>query len=200
MKPQQIAEAYDQITDVWRDENFSRDNGVSLHQKALSFLHHTGRSLNAGCGGNTRFNSLLRDRQLEIEGVDISSGMIELARASDPDATYHLADLCDWESPHTFEFITAWDSLWHVPLADQSSVMLKLMDYLSPGGVFIYTAGGIPEAGEHCDDAMGPEVYYSTLGIPGLLAITEAGGCILRHFELDQWPEAHLCMIVQKMS
>ena len=66
--------------------------------------------------------------------------------------------------------------------------MLKLMAALEEDGVFIFTAGGLDVAGFHVDASMGPEVYYSTLGINGLLQVIEEAGCVLRHLEFDQLP------------
>jgi len=79
-------------------------------------------------------------------------------------------------------------------------VMLRLMAALAPGGVFIFSAGGLDAAGEHVDDAMGPALRYATLGIPGLLKVIEEAGCDVRHLEFDQLPERHLAIIVQRRT
>jgi predicted TPR repeat methyltransferase len=134
---------------------------------------------------------------LRIEGIDISERMLALARAADPDVLLHHADLCAWRPERAYRFISAWDSLWHVRLDRQRPLMLKLMHALEPGGVFIFSAGGLDAASEHVDAAMGPEVYYGTLGIPGLLEVIEEAGCTLRHLEFDQLPERHLCIVAQ---
>ena len=47
---------------------------------------------------------------------------------------------------------------------------------------------------------MGPPVYYSTLGIPGLLQVTQDAGCICRHLEFDQHPQSHLFVVVQRRA
>jgi hypothetical protein len=78
--------------------------------------------------------------------------------------------------------------------------MLKLMHALEAGGVFIFTAGGLDAADSHVDSTMGPEVYYSTLGIPGLLEVIAEAGCICRHLEFDQLPHKHLYVIAQRLS
>ena len=76
--------------------------------------------------------------------------------------------------------------------------MLRLMGGLEPGGVFLFSAGGLDVPGEHVDSAMGPEVTYATLGIPGLLDVIREAGCALRHLEFDQHPQNHLVVIVQR--
>lgn len=201
MQHSNIALAYDELAERWLDERFSRTDGVHQHTRALGFLAEgfRGWALNVGCGCNTRHNSIIRERGLEIEGIDISERMVALAKAADPTITVHHADVCGWQPQRAYRFISAWDSIWHVPLEQQRSLMLKLMSALEARGVFIFSAGGLDEAQEHVDSAMGPTVYYSTLGIPGLLDVIKDAGCVCRHLELDQYPQKHLCIIVQRV-
>jgi predicted TPR repeat methyltransferase len=193
--------AYDEIAERWRDQDFDLHNGLVQHERALRFLGAEGEgwSLNVGCGCNTRFNSLMRAHHLHIEGIDVSGRMIELARAADPMLSLHHADVCTWPLPRTYRFITAWDSIWHVALKDQRPLMLKLMHALDAGGVFLFTAGGLDAEDEHVDAYMGPELNYSTLGIPGLLKVIAEAGCVCRHLEFDQYPQKHLVVIVQRI-
>lgn len=191
--------AYDLLAERWRDAVFNPENGRALHRRALSFLDTgAGWFLNVGCGCSMRLNSLMREHGLQIEAVDVSQRMIELAAQADPGVLLHHADIRSWPIARPYRFISAWDSIWHVPLIEQRAVMRKLMGALAPGGVFIFSAGGLDEAGEHVDDAMGPAVPYATLGIPGLLDVIREAGCIVRHLEFDQLPEKHLAVVVQR--
>lgn len=195
-----VAAAYDRLAERWLDANFPQAHGIAQHQRALGFLSgEGGYALNVGCGASTRFNALLRQQGLSLEGVDLSSRMVTLARAADPGMTVHRADICAWQAARAYRFITAWDSLWHVRLDLQRAVLLKLMAALLPGGMLVFTAGGLDEAGEHHDAHMGPTLYYATLGIPALLATVGDGGCVLRHLEFDQWPERHLVVVAQRV-
>ena len=202
MQTPSTAAAYDLLAERWLDGAFNPSNGMRQHERALAFLDRQaeGWALNVGCGCNTRFNPLLRAHGLQIEGVDISARMIDLARAADPQVVLHHADICDWPLARSYRFISAWDSIWHVRLEAQAALMRKLMRSLGPGGVFILSTGGLDQAGEHVDATMGPEVYYATLGIPGLLALIDEAGCVCRHLEFDQYPEKHLFMVVQQTS
>lgn len=192
--------AYDLLAERWRDGVFNQDNGIALHRRALSFLDAVddGWALNVGCGCSTRFNPLMRGHGLRIEGVDVSGRMIALAAQADPSVLLHHADIVEWPLTRSYRFITAWDSIWHVPLAGQRAVMLKLMAALALGGVFIVSAGGLDAPNEHVDAAMGPALPYATLGIPGMLDVIGAAGCVVRHLEFDQLPERHLAVVVQR--
>ena len=169
-----IASAYNQLAERWTDARFNPQDGLAQHRRALAFLGEPrpgGWALNVGCGCNTRFNTLLRAHGLALEGVDLSARMLALARAADPGVVLHQADVVAWQPARRYRFIAGWDSLWHVPLDQQRAVLLKLLLALEPGGVFLFTAGGLDGPGEHWDATMGPSVYYATLGIPGLLAV-----------------------------
>lgn len=196
-----VAAAYDDLVNRWRDDQFPEANGIAQVTRGLAFLREPGGTcLNVGCGCNTRFNALLREKGLSVEGVDISQGMVEAARTADPTTTIHHADICEWPIPRKCAFILAWDSIWHVSLKAQRPLLLKLMAALKPGGVFLFTAGGLDEPAEHHDAYMGPELYYASLGIPVLLTVLEEGQCVCRHLEFDQLPEKHLVVIAQRAT
>lgn len=195
-----IASAYDRLAERWLDDRFDRTNGLRQHEQALRFLEGGGAgwALNVGCGCNTRFHPLLRAHGLEIEGIDVSARMLALARAADPKVVLHRVDVCAWRPVRRYRFISAWDSIWHVALEEQRGVMRKLMGALEDGGVFIFSAGGLDAASAHVDAAMGPELYYATLGIQGLLDVIGEAGCVCRHLEFDQYPEKHVFLVVQR--
>lgn len=202
-----VAAAYDQLADAWRDDRFDQRNGCQHVARALACLQASrlragclqageeGRALNVGAGCNTRFNGMLRAAGLELEAVDNSARMIALARAADPSVLLHHADISMWQPPRRYRIIIGWDSLWHIDLEQQADVHRKLITALEPGGVFLFTAGGLDTPNEHTDNYMGPRMYYATLGIPALRSLLVSGGCTIRQFEFDQYPEPHLVVI-----
>jgi SAM-dependent methyltransferase len=72
----------------------------------------------------------------------VSTAMIALARERHPEARLFHADICRWEPPPSYDLIVPWDSVWHVPLAEQAAVPTKLCRVLRAGGVLVFTAGG----------------------------------------------------------
>ena len=198
MNPVDIGKAYNQITHLWERDDFSLANGIDAHKKALSFVKNKGRALDVGCGCTGRFIDLLKREGFTPEGLDISDEMIRLAKKKHPDTIFHLHDICEWVPAHTYDVITAWDSIWHIPLSQQRQVLTKLVSCLGSGGVLIFSCGGTDEEGDHRDDFMGPEVYYSSLGINGFLELFISLGCVCRHLEYDQYPELHTYLIIQK--
>ena len=200
--PEKTAKAHDQITHLWIDDKFNRSNGIEAHKKALQFRSSDSPAKNAldiGCGCTGRFFDLLIEEGIEPEGVDISAEKFRLVKEKYPQLTLYNEDICSWDIPKQYDFITAWDSIWHIPLFQQEVVLTKIVNALNSGGVFIFSFGATDEPGEHTDDSMGPEVYYSTLGTNGFTSLMMKLGCVIKHTELDQYPELHAYMIVQKL-
>lgn len=202
MKPHETAESYNQIASHWNGEKFSRKNGIAQHQRAFKFLKNKGTAIDIGCGSSGRIMDLFLEEGLEVEGLDISSEMLRFAKERHPQQTFYQADICEWEFPKKYDFISAWDSIWHVPLDQQEKVTKKLCGGLNGEGVLIFTSGGIDEAQEGSNPFLEQPLYHSALGIPKLLEIIAESGCVLRHLEYDQKPVEgdHIYLIVQKTS
>ena len=198
MNPHDIGKAYDQITHLWEAEDFNRNNGIDQHKRAIAFVKNRGKALDVGCGCTGRFIDLLLSEGFSPEGVDVSKEMITLAKNRHPEIEFHQHDICEWDIPEKYDFITAWDSIWHIPLIQQDKILTKLVSCLNTNGVLIFSFGGTDQEDEHTDDFMDPEVYYSSLGINGFLKLCISLGCICRHLEYDQYPELHAYLIVQK--
>ncbi len=198
MTPGDIAKSYDQLADHWNSDAFPRNNGIEQHERAIAFVTEKGHALDIGCGSSGRIIDLLTSHGFEVEGLDISYRMIELAKNRHPNVTFHHADICEWMFPRKYDLISAWDSIWHLPSADQEPVLKKILQSLTPGGVCIFTTGGLDAPSEKVDSTMGPPMYYSVLGIPNTLKLISETGCICRHLEYDQYPELHLYVIAQK--
>ena len=199
MLPSDIAKSYDELAERWQDNAFPRHNGIQQHERAIAFLKEKGYALDIGCGSSGRIIELLTSHGFAVEGLDISERMLALAQQRHPNITFHHADIRNWNFPRAYDLISAWDSIWHVPLAEQAPVMTKILHGLTPGGVCIFTMGGLDAPSEMVNSDMGPRMYYSTLGIPNTLDLLSASGCICRHLEYDQYPESHLYIIAQRV-
>ncbi|MCE0484293.1 MAG: class I SAM-dependent methyltransferase [Methylacidiphilales bacterium] len=198
MDPNAIGKSYDQIAVKWQNEPI-QSYGIAQLERAIRFVKSRGRALDIGCGSQGRMITLLQKESFQPEGLDISQQMIALAKQQHPGVMFHLADISEWNFPHSYDLIIAWDSIWHLPLNQQEPVFKKICANLAPDGVYLFTAVGFDEPGDHGDSGhMGVPLAYGTLGIPCLLDHVTKFDCACRHFEFDQFPEKHLCMIVQK--
>ena len=184
----------------WDGEKFNRKNGIAQHARALQFSQHKRTAIDIGCGSSGRIIELLLDAGFTTEGLDISTEMLRRAQARHPDQTFHQADICTWAFPQKYDFISAWDSIWHAPLESHESILTKPCGALEPDGILIFTTGGVDQPGSRTNPFLGQPLYHAVLGIPKILEVITKAGCICRHLEYDQHPEPHLYLIVQKTS
>ncbi|MCG7587735.1 class I SAM-dependent methyltransferase [Photobacterium sp. OFAV2-7] len=198
MKPTEIGKAYNQITHLWESNDFDINNGIEQHKRAITFTKGRGHALDIGCGCTGRFIELLLSEGFSPSGIDVSAEMLDIARKRQPNINFVQADICEYSLDEKYDFITAWDSIWHIPLAEQRNVLIKIVASLNVGGVFIFSFGGTAKEGSHTDSFMGPEVYYSSLGTNSFLQLFIELGCVIRHLEFDQHPQLHAYLIVEK--
>jgi trans-aconitate methyltransferase len=198
MTPDQVASSYDRLAPSWNNAEFDRANSIAQHQRALQFVTIAGTALDVGCGSSGRIIELLISRGFTTEGLDISGEMVRLARVRHPDVQFYLSDICTWILPKRYDFISAWDSIWHVPLTSQRAVIEKLCMGLSSGGVFVFSTGGVDEPDERTNSSMGEPMYHAAIGISQVLQTILAAGCHCRHLEYDQYPEPHVYIVAQK--
>lgn len=200
MNPKDQASNYDKIADHWNGERFNRKNGITQHKRALNFAAKNGRAIDIGCGSSGRIIDLLLDHGFEVEGLDFSTEMLKLARNRHPDVYFHHDDICVWKPKTKYSFISAWDSIWHVPLEFQAKVTSKLLDALEQNGVIIFTSGAVDEEGAGNNPFLGQELYHAAIGVPSILKLLEKHSCICRHLENDDWPNKHLYVVAQKRA
>lgn len=199
MNPEDVATSYDQLAAHWDSEAFPRTNGIAQHERAIAFTDQRGPALDIGCGSSGRLIDLLLQHGFSPEGLDLSGRMLELARRRHPDLTFHLANIVDWPFPREYVFISAWDSIWHVPLGEQERVLRKILAGLSAGGVAIFTLGGTDQPSEITNSYMGPPMYHATPGIPRTLQVIAEAGAVCRHLEHDQHPQPHVYIVCQRL-
>lgn len=91
------------------------------------------RALDLGCGAG-RLSVALAGRFGEVDAIDLSGAMIELARArrSRPNITYRQADLLDVDGAGRYDFILSVMTLHHVP--ELAAALRHVKTLLAPGG------------------------------------------------------------------
>ena len=196
MKSSDIGQQYDEIATWWNDRHMASEYGVSQVERALTFAAARGKALDIGCGAGGRFVRLLEERGFEITGVDASSEMINLAQMNHPESLFVKGDIRYWDTEAQYDFILAWDCLFHLPLNMQKPVLAKLCRMLSEQGVMIHTFGD--GVGEHTDNWRGQEFCYSSIGISQNIELLHENGLSMLHLELDQFPEKHVYAISRK--
>ncbi|AEM81102.1 class I SAM-dependent methyltransferase [Streptomyces violaceusniger] len=89
------ADAFDTISDRY-DEAFPYKEGqIAAGQWLAESLPPGSRLLDVGCGTGLPTARQLVDAGHEVVGIDISPGMLKLARDNVPEATFHHVDIVD---------------------------------------------------------------------------------------------------------
>lgn len=198
MKPEETGSHYDRIALWWQQQHKVSTYGVAALERATKFVENRSTALDIGCGSSGRFIEVLIKNGFTPTGVDISSEMIALARQRHPNVIFYAEDICTWQFPQTYDLISAWDSTFHLPLAEQKPVLKKICDGLSSKGVVLFTCGGGIGPQEISGGFEGEAFDYSTLGVNEFLRLISEFGCSCKHLEYDQYPENHVFIIAQK--
>jgi SAM-dependent methyltransferase len=199
MKPEETGSHYDRIALQWQKQHIHSTYGLTALDKAVQFTANKYAALDVGCGSSGRFIEAFIKNGFTAGGIDISTEMISLARERHPEVTFYAADICTWKLPRKYDLISAWDSTFHLPIAEQKPVLKKLCDGLNPHGILLFTCGGGIAPQEISGGFEGETFDYSTLGIDEFLKLIVEFGCSCRHLEYDQYPENHVYMIAQKV-
>lgn len=77
----------------------------------------------------------LVDRGCDVQGLDLSPGMIKIARQQHPDLTFTVGSLTDLPYPdHHFGGVLLWYSIIHTPPISQARIFTEIARVLRPGG------------------------------------------------------------------
>jgi ubiquinone/menaquinone biosynthesis C-methylase UbiE len=143
------------------------------------------RALDLGCGSG-RHAVLLAERFEQVDAIDISLPMIEIAQArrARPNITYLHADLRDVAGSERYDFVLSALTLHHVP--DLHAALTRIKMLVAPGGRLVvadmYDASG---ATGHARSAV-RRVLPLRLRLRGL-AVKELGANIARRGLATAW-------------
>jgi SAM-dependent methyltransferase len=101
--------------------------------------------LDVACGTGAHLECLRR--WYEVEGIDLSPEMLEVARARLPDVPLHVADMRSLDLGRQFDAVTClFSAIGYVTeLSEMRSTIGRLADHLAPGGVLIVDGWVRPE-------------------------------------------------------
>ena len=130
-------------------------------EEFITRLASGARVLDLGCGPGLPATRLLADR-FEVTGVDISEAQLDAARRNVPDALFVRDDIVRIDfSPGSFDGVTAFYSIIHVPRDEHPHLFERVSRWLVPGGLFLATLG----AGDDPDwfgEWLGQPMFFSS--------------------------------------
>lgn len=112
-------------------------------QQLLQWLRRNGvkpeTALDLACGTGILCR-ILQKSGIHAAGMDLSPGMIAIAREGDPEISYDVADMTTYRPAAQFDLVTCTgDALNHIPeLEDVEKIFRNVYAYTAPGGYFIF--------------------------------------------------------------
>ena len=112
-------------------------------QQLLQWLgsHHIQpkNAMDLACGTGI-LCQILHQEGIAASGMDFSSGMIDIARASCPEIHYDVADMITYRPKAQFDLVTCTgDAINHIgSLSDVEQIFRNVYTYTAPGGRFIF--------------------------------------------------------------
>lgn len=93
--------------------------------------------LDVGCGPG-RTTALLAGRDLPVIGIDLSPGMIEVARRDHPDLDFRVGSMTALDLPDgSASAVVSWWSIIHLPRDVVPQAFAEFHRVLAPGGVLL---------------------------------------------------------------
>lgn len=96
-------------------------------------------ALDLACGTGVLCR-VLHEQGIRARGMDLSGGMIAIAREASPQIPYDVADMTVYHPGEAFDLVTCTgDALNHIPdISDVEKIFTNIHSYLKPGGHFIF--------------------------------------------------------------
>jgi cyclopropane fatty-acyl-phospholipid synthase-like methyltransferase len=164
LDPKRIVEAgYDRIAEQYlAGKNPDDPMTLAALERLARPLPPGAAVLDLGCGAGVPVTRWLAQR-FAVTGVDLSARQLELARQHVPDATFIQAEMTALDfPPATFDAIVAFNSIIHVPRAEQSELVARLYRWLKPGGGFLANwALGAWEGADENWEGWGAPMWWS---------------------------------------
>lgn len=137
-----MGDAYDVVASTYAtllpDCSFEASLDLAMVRHFVKLLPGTA-VLDAGCGSGRMMRHLKSiDRDLRIDGVDLSSEMVRLARAVHPESHVTQGELALLPFPdEQFDGVLSWYSIIHSPPTDFPKVFSEMSRVVRIGGVVL---------------------------------------------------------------
>ncbi len=138
-----VAESY---AEVLADTGFEAPLDMAMIEEFIARLRAApGRKVvDAGCGAG-RLSAHLSGAGLDVTGVDLSPGMVRVARRHHPRLSFEVGELADLPAADAAaDGILAWYSIIHSAPAELPAIAREFWRVLRPGGLALvaFQAGG----------------------------------------------------------
>jgi SAM-dependent methyltransferase len=175
-----VRAGYDAIADVYLawNEQVAGDPRDRFLGALMERLADGDRVLDLGCGAGVPSTQRLAER-FDVVGIDASGAQIRRATANVPRAAFHRADMLHATfAEASFDAVTAFYSISHVPRERHGELFRRVATWLKPGGSFLAVlgAGDLPD---WTGDWLGVPMFFSSHGPEQNRRLLQAAGFAL---------------------
>jgi ubiquinone/menaquinone biosynthesis C-methylase UbiE len=133
--------SYDEVAEEYAERIFSELEQKPVDRSLLDRFAEQVRLLgtvgDVGCGPG-HVARYLHERGIEVQGIDVSEGMVEQARRLNPGLVFRQGTMSALEVPNeTWGGIVAFYSIIHVPRHEVVAVLREFRRVLQPGGMLL---------------------------------------------------------------
>lgn len=157
--------------------------------------------LDIGCGSGHPVDTFLVSRGHHVHGIDVSEGMLTLARSNVPEATYAIRSMLDMSfGQYNVNGIVSLYSIFHTPRVQHQAILDKMNSFLPIGGLILITMGAFDLEGQ-TDEYHGVELFWSQYD-PRINMIMVTNSCfepIINEISYDS-DERHQVILARKVG
>lgn len=177
-----VKEAYNKIAFAWHKSHSSDDWWIQGTDQFITYLTKGASVLDVGCGAGTK-TKYLKEKGLNVTGLDFSEKLIEIAKSEIPDTEFvvkDLHDLDDWNQ--LFDAVFAQAVLLHIPKKEIKDILVKLKNKIKPKGYFYLAVKDIKpdrpeeEIKKENDYGTPVEIFFSYYSLPEMKKNVEDAG------------------------
>ena len=130
-------EVFDQLAHLYQGEHSANPFQAAMTGKVSELVPPGSSILDLGCGTGVPTAKLLTEAGHSVVGVDVSEGMLRLAREQVPGADFRHENVLTMPADHgSYDAVTSFFMLLMLSRAQIGEVLGKVTGWLKPGGHF----------------------------------------------------------------
>jgi SAM-dependent methyltransferase len=176
-----IINAYDKTAEAYansyKDELYGKHTDRILLKAFATETAGKGRIMDFGCGPGHTTGYLFQNGLKQVEGSDISPGMVTVAKKLNPAIPFCVLDMLQPDIPdNSFAGAIAFYSIVHFPVTALPTVFSEIRRVLKPGSPFLFSfhvGNNVVHRDEFLGEAVDMDFYFfETETIAGILKQT----------------------------
>ena len=135
-KKQKTVDAYNKNAKLIADKFDTQGARATDNEEVLGLVKKENPNvLEIGCGNGRDAEEMVKHTKNYL-GIDISEGLIKLAKEKVPEARFEVADMEEFKFPRGLDVIIAFASLLHVNKESFRKILREGFESLNPDGIF----------------------------------------------------------------